>query len=348
MVRIITRREWGAQFSIPGGRHVAPSARRFFVVHWPGSAVGADERAVVRAIERSHRQGQGWAAAPGYNFLVGRSGTIYEGCGRDVRGIHSPPRNTDGWGVCVMIAVGETPPQAALNATRALYNWLNGVAGRTLSMSWHGQHFATGCPGPNLTQWVRNGMPTTGGAPAPAPSPNTPAGTPAFPGRIIRQPPVMRGDDVRTWQTRVRARGWNNVQVDGAYGPISESACRQVQQIARLPVDGRVGPNTWPATWRDNQGPPGNPPPAPSQPAPAPPSGVPAFPGRIMTVTSPMQRGDDIRRWQARMRERGWNISVDGIFGPQSSGVAREFQRRFNLQVTGQVGPQTWERAFRP
>ena len=171
MVPIVTRAQWGAQFAIPGGRHVAPSARRWFVVHWPGTAVGADERAVVRAIERSHRVGQGWQAAPGYNFLVGRSGTIYEGCGRDVRGIHSPPRNTDGWGVCVMIAVGEQPPQAALNATRALYNWLNVVAGRTLGMAGHNTHFATACPGPALSDWVRRGMPATGGGTTPPVSP---------------------------------------------------------------------------------------------------------------------------------------------------------------------------------
>jgi len=264
VVNIVRRAEWGAAFTIPGGRHVAPSARRFFVVHWPGSAVGSDERAVVRAIERSHRQGQGWQAAPGYNFLVGRSGTIYEGCGRDVRGIHSPPRNTDGWGVCVLIAVGEPPPQAALNATRALYEYLCGVAGRRLSMSWHGQHHPTACAGPALNAWVQRGMPATGGAPAPAPPPGTPAGAPPFPGRILRQPPVMRGEDVRTWQARVRARGWTNVTVDGAYGPVSEGACRQVQQIGGIPVDGRVGAVTWPVTWRDSAGPGGNPAPPPA------------------------------------------------------------------------------------
>jgi len=349
MVSVVTRREWGARFTIPSGRFVAPGARRFFVVHWPGSAVAGDERAVVRAIEASHRNGQGWQAAPGYNFLVGRSGTIYEGCGRDVRGIHSPPRNTDGWGICCLIAVGEAPPPAMLAATRALYNWLNGISGRTLAMAGHNTHWATACPGPALSAWVRNGMPAAGGAPSPAPPPPpaavpTPPGAPPFPGRILRQPPIMRGNDVRTWQTRVRARGWANVEVDGAYGPISEGACREVQRIARLNVDGRVGQNTWPATWRDNTGPPGG----GTAPSPAPPPGAPPFPGRIMTVTSPMQRGDDIRQWQNRMRQRGWTIAVDGIFGPQSSGIAREFQRRFGLRVTGQVGPETWERSFRP
>lgn len=168
MVAIVTRAQWGAVFTIPGGRHVAPSARRWFVVHWPGATASADERANVRNIERFHRVSLGWQAAPGYNFLVGRSGTIYEGCGRDVRGIHSPPRNTDGWGVCVLISPGENPPQAALNATRALYNWLNGVAARTLGMTWHGQHYPTACAGPALNAWVQRGMPA---APAPPPPP---------------------------------------------------------------------------------------------------------------------------------------------------------------------------------
>ena len=174
--RIVSRRDWGAATSIPAGRHVAPSSRRFFVVHWPVMGT-RDERQWCRDIERVHRN-QGWAAAPGYNFLVGMSGTIYEGCGRDVRGIHSPPRNTDGWGVCVLqpsTAAGRaTAPisQAARNSTRALYDWLCTVAGRSINRSWHGADFATACPGPDLIAWVRGGM--QGGAPAPAPTPPAP------------------------------------------------------------------------------------------------------------------------------------------------------------------------------
>lgn len=249
-VRIVSRRDWGAQFTIPGGRHVAPSARRWVVIHWPGSAVGSDERAVVRAIESSHRRGQGWQAAPGYNFLVGRSGTIYEGCGRDVRGIHSPPRNTDGFGVCCLSAIGETPPQAMLNSTRALYEWLCGVSGRRLGMSWHGQHFATSCPGPALQAWVQRGMPASGGAAAPAPTPpaSTPAAgkAPAFPGTLLRN--FTRGHGTRTWQQRMRDRGWK-IGVDDAYGGESERICRQFQAEKRLGVDGVVGPVTWAAAW---------------------------------------------------------------------------------------------------
>ena len=169
--RIVSRREWGAATTIPGGRFVSPSARRFFVVHWPVMGT-RDERQWCRDIERMHR-GQGWAAAPGYNFLVGMSGTIYEGAGRDVRGIHSPPHNTDGWGCCVLQpSTGAGVPTAPISpaaktATRALYDWLCSVSGRSLNQWWHGRDFATACPGNDLRAWVAGGMQT--GAPAPAP-----------------------------------------------------------------------------------------------------------------------------------------------------------------------------------
>lgn len=167
MVAVVSRAQWGAAFGLSPNR-VPPTARTWFVVHWPGGGVSADERAMVRNIERQHRLSLGWSAAPGYNYLVGQSGTIYEGCGRDIRGVHSPPRNADGWGVQVMTPMAGRPSQAALNSTRALYDWLCGVAGRRLNMGWHAQHVATACPGPDLIAWVRAGMPTTG-APAPPP-----------------------------------------------------------------------------------------------------------------------------------------------------------------------------------
>ena len=253
-VSIVNRRGWGAQFSIPGGRHVAPSARRFFVVHWPGGNVNAGNiPQVIRNIERQHRVGQGWAAAPGYNFLVGPGGAIYEGCGRDIRGIHSPPRNTDGWGVCVLLSPGQALTPNARNSTRALYEWLCGVAGRRLTMSWHGRDFATACPGPALTTWVRNGMPAqTGGGGGPSPG----GGAPRFPGRVLRQPPVMRGEDVRTFQRQLVSRGWGPVlgTADGAYGPRTEHAVRGFQRNQGVTCDGRVGPVTWPLAWTGRGG----------------------------------------------------------------------------------------------
>jgi len=87
---------------------------------------------------------------------------------------------------------------------------------------------------------------------APAPSnPSTPKpGTkaPKWPGRYLKYPPLMSGSDVRTWQSRMRDRGWK-ITVDGVYGPASAGVCRSFQREKRLEVDGVVGPKTWAASW---------------------------------------------------------------------------------------------------
>lgn len=163
MVAIVSRFQWGARTPVSPNK-VALSSRRYFVIHWPASNPGADEAAVVRNIEQQHKN-QGWSACPGYNFLVGMSGTVFEGCGRDVRGVHSPPRNTDGFGVCVLQPMNGNPSQAALNSTRALYDQLCRETGRTLAISWHGADYATACPGPQLTEWARGGMKVSGAPP---------------------------------------------------------------------------------------------------------------------------------------------------------------------------------------
>ena len=54
--------------------------------------------------------------------------------------------------------------------------------------------------------------------------------------------------DVRTWQDKMRSRGWS-ISVDQIYGPASESICRQFQSEKGLGVDGLVGPETWSTTW---------------------------------------------------------------------------------------------------
>jgi hypothetical protein len=177
MVAITPRGAWGASRPIPAGRHVPLSSRRFFTTHWPVMSDRPNHQ-FARDIERIHLN-QGWAVI-GYNFVISnRDGEIMEGAGRDTRGIHSPPRNTDGFGVC--ICQPSTPQgvptaplsQAARNATRALYEHLCNLSGRRLTMSWHGADFATACPGPEIIQWIRAGMPATA---TPGPQPPPPGG----------------------------------------------------------------------------------------------------------------------------------------------------------------------------
>jgi peptidoglycan hydrolase-like protein with peptidoglycan-binding domain len=49
-----------------------------------------------------------------------------------------------------------------------------------------------------------------------------------------------------------------------------------------------------------------------------------------------------IAEWQSRMAQRGWHLSTDGMFGPESWSMCRQFQAEKGLHVDGLVGPITW------
>ena len=47
---------------------------------------------------------------------------------------------------------------------------------------------------------------------------------------------------------------------------------------------------------------------------------------------------------QYMLRFKGYDVSVDGAFGPVTTSVVQAFQRDYGLVADGIVGPQTWER----
>lgn len=67
-------------------------------------------------------------------------------------------------------------------------------------------------------------------------------------------------------------------------------------------------------------------------------------PGR--SVSGYFSNREDLRRWQARMAERGWRIAADGLYGPDTKRVATGFQREKGLSVDGLIGPDTWAAAW--
>jgi peptidoglycan hydrolase-like protein with peptidoglycan-binding domain len=90
--------------------------------------------------------------------------------------------------------------------------------------------------------------------------------------------------------------------------------------------------------------PPTTPPGAPPGDSTIPPAGQhPAWPGAYLQDYT---AGHGTATWQAQMAKRGWSITVDDQFGPQSAAVATSFQSEKGLGMDGVVGPETWNGAF--
>ena len=58
-----------------------------------------------------------------------------------------------------------------------------------------------------------------------------------------------------------------------------------------------------------------------------------------------VKKGDQqhpVQTLQYLLRARGHQVTVDGIFGPNTDSAVRAFQREKGLSVDGIVGPVTW------
>lgn len=138
-----------------------------------------------------------------------------------------------------------------------------------------------------------------------------------------------RGTDVTDWQRILAGAGIiAGAAVDGVFGPKTKAATIIMQTKLGVTADGVVGPDTRRATarllaWL-----------AAARPAPV----VPPFPGTVWRGST----GGAVSVVQARLRDRGWGIVVDGVFGPRTEAFVRAFQADKHLTVDGIVGPQTW------
>jgi hypothetical protein len=132
---IVPRSGWGADEEIVRAKpSIAPADRLAIVHHTAGtnSYSRAQAAAIVRGIEIYHVKGNGWNDI-GYNFLVDRFGTVYEGRGggieRNVIGAHSEGFNTGTFGVALIGNYSHaTPPKAQQDALVGLLAWRLDVA----------------------------------------------------------------------------------------------------------------------------------------------------------------------------------------------------------------------------
>ena len=221
-----------------------------------------------------HHQGgngglYGWfnnpSARVSAHFWIGKNGAIEQYVDTSRQAWHGMSLNSRYVGVetegCPPNNPTEPLTDAQVSAFARLYaegmrvhGWANALANADgqRGLGYHRMAVNTACP----TQSRLNMRPeilrrATGQAPSSPPPSGGGGGTqaPKFSANpYFDQKTNSRHADVRTWQSKMRSRGWS-IDVDQIYGPGSERVCRSFQSEKRLTVDGKVGPQTWSMTW---------------------------------------------------------------------------------------------------
>lgn len=184
------------------------------------------------------------------------------------------------------------------------------------------------------------------------PAPSSPASSGGASLGVVSAP----GVSVQQVQAALDAHGYALVE-DNIMGPATTAAIRDFQSKNGLTVDANVGPLTWAKLSGGAAATPvgqtvaggtlkiGETDLAPAFPLPAGWYFGPAS-GPQQSVSGYYSHNADLKVWQARMAARGWAISVDGYYGPQTQAVARAFQSQKGLTVDGLIGPVTWGAAW--
>lgn len=127
---IVTRKEWGANESLKRcASSSTSSAKAVFVHHTAGSNTYTKAQApgIIRGYLSYHTQSKGWCDL-GYNFLVDKYGTIYEGRAGSITkamtGAHASGFNSGTIGVSVLgTYTSSAPSTAAQNSVKRIIAW---------------------------------------------------------------------------------------------------------------------------------------------------------------------------------------------------------------------------------
>lgn len=116
------------------------------------------------------------------------------------------------------------------------------------------------------------------------------------------------GENVRTVQYLLNASG-ASLTVDGDFGALTATAVKTFQSSIGLTADSQVGDGTWAA---------------------------------LIAQVSIGSSGDAVRAVQSQLNERSGQVTVDGIFGPDTQRAVTFFQTPIGLVADGVVNWYTW------
>ncbi|MBW1598397.1 peptidoglycan-binding protein [Streptomyces sp. JJ38] len=116
------------------------------------------------------------------------------------------------------------------------------------------------------------------------------------------------GPNVTAVQHLLTAQGYSTA-ADGVFGSGTTAEVKSFQSDQGLTADGYVGSDTWPEL--------------------------------VVTVSSG-HTGSAVKAAQVLLNKYGYDLAVDGDFGPGTDSATRDFQSDQGLAVDGIVGPNTW------
>ncbi|WP_156722292.1 peptidoglycan recognition protein family protein [Streptomyces apocyni] len=347
MATFVSRSAWGARAPKKTSSDFDPS-RGGVAVHHTGDvrfAASSHSRCAsqVRGIQNHHMDANGWDDIA-YTYLVCVHGYVFEGRGVGVRTAANGTNDSNYryYAVCGLVggtsASYDTITDQLIDGFRTAIARLRSVGNAAAAITGHKSFLATECPGV-LGRHMSAMEPGSGDGGDPTDPTDPPPGVPQWPGVLLHYPPVTTHSSARTWQQRMRDRGWT-ISVDGAYGEGSRRVCLAFQAEKGLSVDGVVGEKTWYASWNapitatalrgDRVSEPG---------------AAPNWPG-VLFSWPPKTVHPAVRTWQRQMRDLGWDVGVNGAYDQRSREACRAFQKARGLTVDGVVGPATWYAAW--
>jgi N-acetylmuramoyl-L-alanine amidase len=134
------------------------------------------------------------------------------------------------------------------------------------------------------------------------------------------------GARVRELHDLLGAIGLSSADEPSKFADATAANVEAFQRSRGLPITGVVDATTWTrlveAGWRLGQ--------------------------RLLFVSQPPQRGDDVAELQTRLAQLGFDPGrIDGIFGPTTEGALRDFQRNRQLPVDGTLTRATLDDVLR-
>lgn len=243
-MQIITRSEWGARYD-DGFGALRPPAAEVWLHHTGGNE--PDSPAGIRELEQVGQDR--FAGGISYTFLIGQSGTVYEGTTPNREGAHTFGHNTVGRGICW---IGNfqvvNPTERIIQATADLL-----VHGRNLGW-WsqprltggHRDVVATQCPGVNAYAVIGEVNRRAGGVSPDDGDPNT----------IPTMRYGERSENVRRLQQFMTSHfeSYNQYYPTGYYGLMTRDGIAEFQRrtgITGPDATGEiVGPRTKMQLWR--------------------------------------------------------------------------------------------------